>query len=126
MKGGEDVVEEVFYIRAETVEIALRGPGQIGATLYSVAADSEAVVEEVGGEKTRKHRCSIRCVNRDDYCKTKLPVVLPCLPQMLRFGQPHISLEHMRPIAWTRAIQQATIRFPIKPAIIEMAGRQSG
>ena len=46
MKGGEDVVEEVFYIRAETVEIALRGTGQIGATLYSVAADSEAVVEE--------------------------------------------------------------------------------
>ena len=50
MKGGEDVVEEVFYIRAEMVEIALRGTGQIGATLYSVAADSEAVVEEVGGE----------------------------------------------------------------------------
>ena len=50
MEGGEDVVEEVFYVRAETVEIALRGTGQIGAALYSVAADSEAVIEEVGGE----------------------------------------------------------------------------
>ena len=50
VEGGEDVVEEVFYICAKTVEIALRGTGQIGATLYFVAADSEAVFVEVGGE----------------------------------------------------------------------------
>ena len=32
------------------MEIALGGPGQIGAALYFVAADSEAPVTEVGGE----------------------------------------------------------------------------
>ena len=54
MEGGEDVVEEVFYICAEMVEIALRGTGQIGAALYFVVVDSEAVVVEVGRKKTRK------------------------------------------------------------------------
>ena len=50
MEGGEDVVKKVFYACVEALEIALRGTGQIGALWISVAADSEAVVAEVGGE----------------------------------------------------------------------------
>ena len=50
MEGGEDVVEEVLNIRAETVKIALGGTRQIGASLCFDTADSEAVVVEVGGK----------------------------------------------------------------------------
>ena len=55
MEGGEDVVEEILYICAEMVEIVLRGTGQIGAVLYFVAADSEAVVVEVGGGTSMRY-----------------------------------------------------------------------
>ena len=66
MEGGEDVVEEILYVRAEMVEIALRGTGQIGATLYSVAADSEAVCR--GGRRGTKVGSALNHMhaNQDD------------------------------------------------------------
>ena len=101
MEGGEDVVEEVLYICAETVEIALRGPGQIGAALYFVAADSEAVVAEVGGEPMLAPR-SIMMIRCDMMCETDLGFRC-ALPQVLRGGQPYVPLEHMRLVigTWT-------------------------
>ena len=38
---------------------------------------------------------------------------------MLRGGQPHISLEHMRLVIGAFLVQQFRLRFPIEPAIIE-------
>ena len=57
MKCGEDMVEEIFYARADTVEIALRGMGQIGAALYFFPADSESPVAEIGWEPVVSRCC---------------------------------------------------------------------
>ena len=44
---------------------------------------------------------------------------LPLLPVRRRGFEPQIPLEHMRPVIGARAVEQATIRFPVEPARVE-------
>ena len=85
MQDGEDVVKQVLYVGVETVEIALRGGGQVGAALYST--DSEAVVTEVGGKHVGTALNQMQtCHLSRDTCLWLCHV----FPEMRNGGQPYI------------------------------------
>ena len=77
------------------MKIALCGGGQIGAALYSVVADSEAVVAEICWAHVGAALNQVQ--GSDMFCETGLRF-FRALPQVLRGRQPHIPFEHMRSV----------------------------
>ena len=117
MQGGEDVVEQVFHVEAEAVEIALRRCREIGAPglLSSVP---QAIVAKPCGEEVGATLDQVQLA--DMWHETSLRFFSP-FSQMLRGRQPKIPLEHMRPIVWTWTSQQPVVGFPIKPSVVKRA-----
>ena len=101
---GKDIVEHVFYSCTQAFEIALRGTRQIGATLYSVDANSEAVLTEPRRGRNTTSACSseFRSPMLDESPVPRENFSRPCLVflglQSTRFPRTHAtgSLTHGR------------------------------
>ena len=111
VQGGEDMVAQVFYPDAVTVEIALRCGREIGAAnaVAPVTTPAQIVIEKPNREKMGSPESILpirKVMNAGAVCEVGLN-----LP--FAGSNPHIPLEHMRPVVGALLVEQLRVLLPI-------------
>ena len=107
----KDIVEQVFDVQAETVDIAPRRSRQIGTSPRSFAFVGKPCGKPIGTAFYQMACAHILGTIRLWF--------VSILPQMLRVAQPQVSRKHMGLVVTARSIEQSAFCFPIEPAMIE-------